>query len=375
MQSVITQQNIMYEIQNPANWKRTHHKIYEVYICKPPIGTQVFNRLEQSSYITNEASQFVVSGTQRELWVIDIHKLLRKYSFLDGKSITEDELHKRMKNGVIDWIHVKTNARTFPVWAFHIGTEVSDFPVTTSKGTVLLANATGVYHGIGDFILCSDSGGAPNFNDCWVVNGSVFPLTYDMRSFPNLSYDTTNTYSKAPTSILEYDLDCNVSTRKNKERHDEYRALAETYAKKLLDSYSRAIGKPLTHVNFLDAGTGGSGNYQMLEDYTYVDYKLTFYVNMGNSESPASMRLRFVEGRSIDESYLDVRLTDDEHNGNLRYEGDALGSVGIKISELTEAHLDNWIANQVNPKPVNKRSNSLGGIFKFFKRRAHQSLK
>lgn len=370
MTSNITQENIIYEIQNPNNWKRTHHKVYEVYICKPPIGTQVFNKFEQSSYTTSDDSQFVVSGTKGELWVININKLLRKYSFLDGRPITEAELHKKMKDGIIDWMHVKTNPRTFTVWAFHIGKDVCNFPVTTSSGTTLLANASGVSHGIGDFIMCSDCNGQPNFNDCWVVNGNVFPLTYDMRAFPGLANEVkSDSYSYAPDSILKYNLDCNASTSKNKEKHDKYRNHAEMYAKTLLDLYSRAVNKPVTNVKFMDAGTGGSGNYQMLEDYTYVDFMLPFFIDNGDSVTPASMKLRFINGNDLESSYLDVYLMDGEHNGHLRYERDAYEKVGIRLSELNNEHLASWIDERVNPKPQKKQSNNLGGIFKFFRKR------
>lgn len=34
--------------------------------------------------------------------------------------------------------------------------------------------------------MCSEYGGQPNLNDMWIVNGLIFPLTYDLRSFPNI---------------------------------------------------------------------------------------------------------------------------------------------------------------------------------------------
>jgi hypothetical protein len=61
------------------------------------------------------------------------------------------------------------------------------FQIPTSWGDVLTVNAPGIPHGRGDFIVCADAGGYPNLNDRWVVNGEVFPSTYDMRAFPGLS--------------------------------------------------------------------------------------------------------------------------------------------------------------------------------------------
>ena len=51
----------------------------------------------------------------------------------------------------------------------------------------MYANRPGISHGHGDFLLCPDDGmGHPNLNDVWVVNGKVFPTTYDLHSFSDL---------------------------------------------------------------------------------------------------------------------------------------------------------------------------------------------
>lgn len=51
----------------------------------------------------------------------------------------------------------------------------------------LLANRPEVKHSMGDFLVCTDNNGLPNFNDMWVVNGAIFQNTYDMRAFPGLT--------------------------------------------------------------------------------------------------------------------------------------------------------------------------------------------
>ena len=95
MATTVTAQNIMQELNNPKNWKRTSKKNYDVYVCRPKLGTKVRNRLEGSDYITDEKKQFVISGTVGEQWVIDIGKLAKTYSFMDGKPITPDELKSK----------------------------------------------------------------------------------------------------------------------------------------------------------------------------------------------------------------------------------------------------------------------------------------
>lgn len=179
--------NIMEQLNNPKNWKRTSKKNYEVYVCMPEIGTKASNKLEGAKYIVDENQRFKISGTVGEEWLIDVNKLSRTYVMLDGSPITEELLNKKVQHGVIDWFKVKTAPGGGAInWAFHLPLSVKNFPVKTSWGAELLANRIGVEHGVGDFILASDAGGFPNLNDVWVVNGEVFPNTYDMRAFPGL---------------------------------------------------------------------------------------------------------------------------------------------------------------------------------------------
>ena len=51
----------------------------------------------------------------------------------------------------------------------------------TAWGDVLTANRPEVPHGEGDYLVCTvGEDGQPNLADVWVVNGAVFPNTYDM---------------------------------------------------------------------------------------------------------------------------------------------------------------------------------------------------
>ena len=55
--------------------------------------------------------------------------------------------------------------------------------VETAWGDVLTANRAEVPHGDGDYLVCTvDDEGQPNLSDVWVVNGEIFPDTYDMTN-------------------------------------------------------------------------------------------------------------------------------------------------------------------------------------------------
>lgn len=203
----VNAQNIMNELSNTKNWKGTQKKNYEIYACMPPLGTKVSNFLEGSHYVTDEDKKFVISGTRGERWTMNVKKLAETYCFLDGAPITAEALAKKAKKvgnqTVVDWMRLKTLPGGGPrVWAFHLPASIQNFPVTTSWGERLLANRPGVKHGTGDFLVASDAGGRPNLQDVWVVNGEVFPDTYDMRAFPGLGNPSGLDTIPVPKSIL-----------------------------------------------------------------------------------------------------------------------------------------------------------------------------
>lgn len=179
---------IMEKAYNPKNWKKTHKKSYEVYVCRPLQGAECTNRLEGTHYVTDENKQFILSGTVGETWTIDVNKLAKTYTFADGAQISDETLTMRCNaDGQMGWQKLKTRSDANINWAMLIPKSVENFPVQTSWGDTLLANRPGIGHGLGDFLVCADNGyGQPNLNDVWVVNGEVFPTTYDLHAFPNM---------------------------------------------------------------------------------------------------------------------------------------------------------------------------------------------
>lgn len=213
---MVASNNILAEIQNPKNWKRTHKKSYNVYMCRPLPGTQCTNRLEGSQYVTDQDRQFILSGTIGETWVIDVNKLAKTYTFADGTPITPDTLKARCEDdGQIEWVKLSTRADATPNWAFHLPKSIQNFPVQTSRGDTLYANRTGVGHLKGDFLVCADVGGQPNLNDVWVVNGEVFPRTYDLHAFPNM-YDTTVTSCETVKPVQRFNKRSPISSKYDK---------------------------------------------------------------------------------------------------------------------------------------------------------------
>lgn len=185
----------------PQNYKRTHKKKYEITACMPPEGTRVFNKLERAQYVTSNEKQFVLTGTVGEQWVIDVNKLCSSYCFPDGRPLDKRTLSGMVKAHIQNGMKVPVihsfKVATLPgpyCWALRVPTNYC-FQIPTSWGDMLTVNAPGVPHGRGDYLVCADGGGIPNMGDRWVVNGAIFPDTYDMRAFANSKKPATKTRS------------------------------------------------------------------------------------------------------------------------------------------------------------------------------------
>lgn len=231
----------MVDINDPRNYKRCQKKQYKIWCCKPPKGTYAINAFEQHeiwrrlngrSIITygeaekkgmvqlldNLASSgkvykvmadndFLLSGTQGEVWLAKIDKIARTYRLQNGTPITPQSLNRMAKKigyeVVIDWFGVETLSSQGGInMACHVP-KTQRGEIATSWGARLTINGVGVSHGTGDFIVCGMlPNGMPNLNDRWVVNGLIFVDTYDNRSFSGEIKSGKSTVPRKPKSIL-----------------------------------------------------------------------------------------------------------------------------------------------------------------------------
>lgn len=128
-----------------------------------------------------------MSGTVGENWTIGMPDLKATYIFADGTPITEETIASRCDaTGQMDWVKVKT----YQSWksnktmlAIQVPKEIHSLPVRDIWGNVLIANRPGVKHGLGDFLV---SDGEQWIHVPRVVNGEVFPATYDLHAFPSM---------------------------------------------------------------------------------------------------------------------------------------------------------------------------------------------
>ena len=169
-----------YLAQTQEQWFLTGKKEYTIEGMMVSKDTPFHNPLENVDYVAkDDGISVVLKGTYGEQWITKLEKVLKTYTREDGSALTADDFTKKDS-----FVTLKTKAAPDTNFAMKIpaGTFVS---VNTAWGDVLHANAAGVPHGEGDYLVCrAGEDGKPDLSDVWVVNGTIFPDTYDMPTAP-----------------------------------------------------------------------------------------------------------------------------------------------------------------------------------------------
>lgn len=156
---------------------KTEYTIQGMMVSKE---TSFHNELENVDYTaTDDGESVVLKGTVGEQWVTKIDKVLETYTKADGTALTAEDF-TGSKDTFID---LKTKAEPDTNFACFVPADVR-LTVNTAWGDVLHVNDPSSEHGYGDYLVCPNKDGAPDFSDVWVVNGAVFPNTYDVTRGP-----------------------------------------------------------------------------------------------------------------------------------------------------------------------------------------------
>lgn len=215
-------------INDPKNYKSCRKKQYEIWVCKPPAGTVIINKLEQANvvralngvtffsavaierfretgnpiyqqlmqyaqqgfvYVVKE-QDVVLSGTRGEMWLTSIEKVQRTYQVMsngqwgsDWAGVTKTRGETSNGKFVLPWMKVRSmgDAAAATMACFVPASQAGQIQTSWA---VLNYNAKGVEHGLGDFILCSkNADGSPDLSNRWVVNGAVFADTYNNQGW------------------------------------------------------------------------------------------------------------------------------------------------------------------------------------------------
>ena len=156
---------------------KTEYAIQGMMVSK---DTSFHNDLENVDYTaTDDGESVVLKGTVGEQWVTKLSKVLETYTKADGSALTEQDFTEH-KDTFID---LKTKAEPDTNFACFVPADVR-LTVNTAWGDVLHVNDPASEHGYGDYLVCPNKDGQPDFSDVWVVNGAIFANTYDTANAP-----------------------------------------------------------------------------------------------------------------------------------------------------------------------------------------------
>lgn len=158
-------------------WFLTGKKEYPVQAMMVSKETSFRNDLEGFDYtVTDDGITVILKATLGEMWASKLPSVQFSYTKPGGDEIDATDFAER--DVFIDIVSIPAPGSCY---AMFVPNEVS-VKVETAWGDVLHANHPNAEHGNGDYIVCrAGEDGEPDLSDVWVVNGLVFPETYDAR--------------------------------------------------------------------------------------------------------------------------------------------------------------------------------------------------
>jgi len=168
-----------YLAQGGQEWFLTGKTEYTIQGMLVSKETPYENVLEgNSGVVTDDGVTVLLKGTVDELWPSKLEKVMGTYTKPDGSELTAKDFEPKDT-----YVDLKTKATPDTNFAMFIPADVQ-VVVETAWGDVLTANRPGVEHGKGDYLVSTVKDGAPDLSDVWVLNGAVFPNTYDLSRAP-----------------------------------------------------------------------------------------------------------------------------------------------------------------------------------------------
>lgn len=245
----------MIDVSDISLYKKCKRKQYDVWMCKPPLGTVVINRLEQydllvylreyvsllrerdfltsielreikesnksiysfivkNCYVTNKVDSIVIYGVAGELRVTDYKFICDNYKVKNknGKYIgiagfMRKEFISYNDEKVLPWHKVRfMTDKSVDERALFVPKENSG-TVLTNTGYPAKYNQRGIDHGKGDFIVCSSS----DLSNRYIVNGLVFSGTFSNKGWSD-SIEEVKLSSK-PQDLFEKIIPFKLSTK------------------------------------------------------------------------------------------------------------------------------------------------------------------
>lgn len=245
----------MIDVNDISLYKKCQRKQYDVWMCKPPLGTVVINRLEQydllvylrkyvpllrerdfltsielreikesnksiylfitkNCYVTNKFDSIIIYGVAGELRVTDYKFICNNYKvknkngrYINIAGFMRKEFISYNDERVLSWHKVRFMAdKSVDERALFIPKEYVG-AVLTNTGYLVKYNQRGIDHGKGDFIVCNSS----DLSNRYIVNGLVFSGTFSNKGWSD-SIEEVKLSSK-PQDLFEKIIPFKLSTK------------------------------------------------------------------------------------------------------------------------------------------------------------------
>lgn len=156
-------------------WFLTGKKQYTVQAMMVSKETSFHNDLEVVDYtVTDDGTTVILKGTAGEMWATDLSKVISTYTKPDGSELSKADFAE--KDAYIDIVAIPSPDSNYAMFVPNAVTVT----VETAWGDVLHTNLPNAPHGDGDYLVCQvGEDGKPDLSDVWILNGVVFPNTYD----------------------------------------------------------------------------------------------------------------------------------------------------------------------------------------------------
>ena len=181
-----------------SDWRNTRIKERDVYVCVPPVGTQLGKVL-----VTTKEKNVVVFGGKRDTKLISVSELVSNYKLASGEELTGATLSRLYKEDkkslekVMPWtlMKVKPAANNNMVAVVVKGANAA----MIGNQNVGLAHLEADNHG--RVIVFTGQDGVP-MSPVEIVTGTVFARKYSLVAFPN-EFNDVDTSVEMPAALFE----------------------------------------------------------------------------------------------------------------------------------------------------------------------------
>lgn len=155
------------DVRDISRWSRCLRRAITFKVIYRTSGAVYCNPVDLSKTISNRSTPILFTDESGAYWTDTMYNLKKYYTLKDGGPITQTHIDK-MKSG--DFVDVKP-ATYEGMWVFKVDVDIYRWDCPYG------ANASGVQHGDGDYLVCSGTD-KPDLRTIRLVRNAAFKRYY-----------------------------------------------------------------------------------------------------------------------------------------------------------------------------------------------------